>query len=58
MLIDAEISRVLQFCSFFELEHRGFRELNAAVEVVSIKDRFDVLEAVAGVQQFAVSSLG
>ena len=38
---------ILQSCSLLELQHRRFRELNIAVEIVGIEDRFDVLETMA-----------
>jgi hypothetical protein len=44
-LADANGRRVLQFCSVFELQHRRFRELNIAAEIVGVEDRLYVLEA-------------
>jgi hypothetical protein len=56
-LANAQIRRGLQFCSLFELQRR-FRELNVAAQVVSIKDRFDVLAAVAGGRNLRHRCLG
>jgi hypothetical protein len=38
----------LQFCSRFELQSRGFCELNVSTEIVCIENSLDVLQRVTG----------
>jgi len=39
---------ILQFCSLFELQHRGFSKPNVAAEIGRIENGLNVLQAMAG----------